>query len=118
VNTLGAKAKAPTPGVPGNIQLYWTDTNTSAQFAIDHYNVYRSTSSTFNPFIQVAGAASSPFVPAISAQPTPGGGTLYFQDNNVVGGTTYYYRVAPATASDLETCQGNVTLTVALAKGR
>jgi hypothetical protein len=117
VQTLGGNAKAPTPGVPGNIQLYWTDTNTSAQFTIDHYNIYRSTSATFAPFIQIAGAASNPFVPAVQVSHPPGG-KLTFQDNNVVGGTTYYYRIAPATANDTETCQGNVTVTIALAKGR
>ena len=117
VNTLGGKAKAPVPGVPGNIQLYWTDTNTSTQFTIDHYNIYRSTSATFTPFTQIAGAASSPFTPAVPVS-NPPGGTLFFLDSNVVGGTTYYYRIAPATVNDTETCQGNVTLTVALAKGR
>jgi len=117
VQSLGVNAKAPTPGAPGNIQLYWTDTNTSAQFTIDHYNIYRSTSSTFIPFTQIAGAASSPFVPAIKVS-TPAGGKLFFLDNNVVGGTTYYYRITPATVNDTETCQGNVTITVALARGR
>jgi hypothetical protein len=118
VQSLDGKAKAPTPGTSGNIQLYWIDTNTSTAFTIDHYNVYRSTSPSFNPFSQIAGANSSPFVPAVAAVPAPGGGTLFFLDANVVGGTTYYYRVAPATANDTETCQGNVTITVALAKGR
>jgi hypothetical protein len=118
VQNLGGVAKAPTPGVPGNIQLYWTDTNTSAAFTIDHYNIYRSLSATFTPFTQIVGAASSPFVPAIKVA-VPAGGKLTYQDNNVVGGTTYYYRVAPATASDTETCQGNLsTLTIAIAKGR
>jgi hypothetical protein len=117
VGTLGANAKAPTPGSPASIQLYWIDTNISTQFTIDHYNIYRSTSSTFTPFTQIAGAASSPFTPAVSVS-NPAGGKLFFLDNNVVGGTTYYYRVAPATASDAETCQGNVTVKVALSKGR
>jgi len=117
VSSLGANAKAPAPGVPGSIQLYWIDTNTSTQFKIDHYNIYRSTSSTFTPFIQIAGAASNPFVPAVQVS-NPAGGKLFFLDPNVVGGTTYYYRIAPATASDAETCQGNVALKVALAKGR
>ena len=117
VQTLGGNAKAPTPGVPGNIQLYWTDTNTSAQFTIDHYNIYRSLSPSFNPFTEIAGAASVPFTPAVKVA-SPAGGKLFFLDSNVIGGTTYYYRIAPATADDTETCQGNVTLTIALAKGR
>ena len=117
VNTLSGKSKAPTPGSPGNIQLYWTDTNTSLQFTIDHYNIYRSSSASFSPFTEIAGAASSPFVPAVKVS-SPAGGQLFFQDNNVVGGNTYYYRIAPATVNDTETCQGNVTVTVAIAKGR
>jgi hypothetical protein len=116
VQSAGANAKAPTPGVAGSIQLYWTDTNNPA-FAIDHYNVYRSTSASFTPFIQIAGANSSPFLPAVQVS-SPSGGTIYFQDNNVTGGTTYYYRVAPATVSDTETCQGNVTLSVTIGRGR
>ncbi len=118
VQSLQGLSKAPTPGVAGNIQLYWIDTNTSQAFPIDHYNVYRSTSPTFNPFTQIAGSSSTPFLPAVQAQAFPGGKTVYFQDNNVVGGTTYYYRVSPATANNTETCQGNLTLTQAIAKGR
>lgn len=115
VLTLGGSAKASTPGVPASIQLYWTDTN-SAGFPIDHYNIYRSTNN-FATYTEIAGANSSPFIPAVKAS-NPPGATLYFGDNTVVGGTTYYYRIAPATANDTETCQGNVTLTVALGKGR
>jgi hypothetical protein len=120
VQTLGGKAKAPGPNgnPPASIQLYWTDTNTTAAFPIDHYNIYRSTSSTFTPFIQIAGAASSPFVAAPPAAAPPAGETINFVDTNVVGGTTYYYRIAPATVNDTETCQGNVTVTVAISKGR
>ena len=117
VQSLTSKVKAPTPGVAGNIQLYWTDTDTSSQFTIDHYNVYRSTSASFTPFIQVAGANSSPFVPAVPVS-NPPGGLVFFQDNNVVGGTTYYYRVSPATVNDTETCQGNLTLAVTVPRGR
>lgn len=117
VKDLKSNAKAPSPGVPGNIQLYWTDTNTSTQFTIDHYNVYRSLSPSFIPFTTIAGAGSVPFVPAVQVS-SPSGKTVFFLDANVVGGTTYYYRVVPATANDTETCQGNVTLTVTLPKGR
>jgi hypothetical protein len=117
IQTLTGDAKAATPGKPGNIQLYFTDTNTSATFTIDHYNIYRSTSASFTPFSQIAGSNSSPFIPAVAVS-VPAGGLLYFQDNNVVAGTTYYYRVAPATANDTETCQGNITLSVKLPTGR
>lgn len=115
--TLTGVPKAPTPGNPATIQLYWTDTNTTATFPIDHYNIYRSTSSTFTPSIQIAGANSSPYIAAVKTATVPGT-QLYFLDSAVVGGNTYYYRIAPATVSDTETCQGNTTLTVALAKGR
>jgi hypothetical protein len=117
VATLTGVPKAPTPGNPATIQLYWTDTNTTATFPIDHYNIYRSTSSTFTPSIQIAGANSSPYIAAVKTATVPGT-QLYFLDSAVVGGNTYYYRIAPATVSDTETCQGNTTLTVALAKGR
>ena len=116
VLSLGGASKAPVPGVPGNIQLYWTDTNSDpVNFPIDHFNIYRSTNN-FGTYVEIAGANSSPFIPAVQAP--VGNGNLYFLDNNVVGGTTYYYRVAPATANDTETCQGNVTVHVAIAKGR
>ena len=117
VQTLSGVSKVSSPGVPAYIGLYWTDTNTSAGFPIDHYNIYRSTSASFTPFTEIAGASSSPFLPR-SGEAFSGGTQLYFQDNNVVGGTTYYYRVSPATANDTETCQGNLTLAVTLAKGR
>jgi hypothetical protein len=115
---LTSLVKAPTPGVAGNVQLYWTDTNTSPQFPIDHYNVYRSTTASFIPNTQIAGASSNPFIPAVKVS-VPAGGKLYFQDNAVTGGVTYYYRVAPATASDEETCSGsNETIVVTVPKGR
>jgi hypothetical protein len=116
---LGANAKASTPGNPATIQLYFTDTNNSTQFTIDHYNVYRSTSSSFVPNTQIAGATAlaGGGSAAIAVAATPGT-KLFFLDKNVVGGTTYYYRVAPATANDTETCNSNVTLHVSLPRGR
>jgi hypothetical protein len=118
VQTLGKNVKNPAPGSPGNIQLYWTDTNTTpATFPINHYNVYRSTSASFNPFVQVAGANSVYGLPAVQV-PASHGATVYFQDTNVTGGTTYYYRVAPATINDTETCTGNITLQAVLGVGR
>jgi len=105
-----AKEKAPTPTIPGSIQLYWTDTSGLSGIAIDHYNIYRSTSSTFTPDVEIAGANSSPFLPAVQVS-NPAGGLLTFQDFNVTLGTTYYYRVVPATRGDTETCQqGNLTI--------
>jgi hypothetical protein len=109
VRDLQAIAKGATPGVAAQISLYWTDTNTSAQFTIDHYNVYRSTSSTFLPNLQVAGASAADGKLGVTVS-NPSGGKLVFIDNyQLVNGTTYYYRIAPATANDSETCQGNTS---------
>ncbi len=111
VNTLTGHGQV-TAG-KANVQLYWTDTN-SAQFPIDHYNIYRSLAANFvdSSTTQIAGAASNPFVPAVKVSASPGG-QLYFQDiGPLATKTTYYYRVSPATANDTETCQGNVTLVV------
>ena len=122
IQTLKAQVKAPIPGVSGNVQLYWTDTNTSPQVPIDHYNVYRSTSSTFVPAVQIAGANSGG-TPAVAVS-KPAGGTVFFQDNGAYAAaaaakvTVLYYRIAPATNNDTETCQGNVAITVPLPKGR
>jgi hypothetical protein len=118
VQNMKGVAKGATPGVAATIQLYWTDTNTSAAFTIDHYNIYRSTSSTFIPNIQIAGASSVTGHLGIPVS-KPAGGLLNYIDNyQLVGGTTYYYRIDPATANDAETCQGslNNTLSVALPK--
>jgi hypothetical protein len=113
VSTLSASAKNPTPGVPGDVQLYWTDTNATA-FAIDHYNVYRSTSATFSPFVQIAGASGHyPAVKAATVTVPPK--TDNFVDGTVAGGTTYYYRISPATVNDTETCGSNLTLKVSVA---
>jgi hypothetical protein len=116
VNTLKGLAKASTPGVPGSIQVYWTDTN-SVAFPIDHYNVYRSANANFSSYQQVAGARSIYGIPAVHAS-NPAGGSLAFVDSNVTVGGTYYYRVAPATAGDVETCGSNETLSITLPKGR
>jgi hypothetical protein len=112
VATQQAVVKTPTPGVPGNIQLYWTDTN-SVAFPIDHYNVYRSTVANFSTFVQLAGAASTPHINPI-AVPGTLGAQVSFTDNTIAPGTTYYYRVAPATASDQETCASPLTLPVSV----
>jgi len=118
VQSMKGAAKGATPNVPANIQLYWTDTNTSAAFTIDHYNIYRSTSSTFIPNIQIAGAASVTGHLGIPVSKPAGGLLNYIDTYQLVGGTTYYYRIDPATANDAETCQGNVgnTLSILLPK--
>jgi hypothetical protein len=116
VNTVSGLAKAPTPGVPGDIQLYWTDTNSPA-FPFDHYNIYRSVNADFSDYQQIAGARSIYGIPAAKVA-NPSGGTEVLVDANVVVNGSYYYRVAPATAADVETCSSNVTVKVTLPKGR
>jgi hypothetical protein len=124
VSTLRGAAKAGTPGVPATIQVYWTDTNTSPGFPIDHYNIYRSVctgsgtpagcTGNFVPAVQIAGASSVTGKAGIPVSSTAGA-TLVFVDNyQLAAGVTYYYRVSPATAGDTETCQGNLAATVAV----
>jgi hypothetical protein len=131
VFTLQALAKAAAPGVPANIQLYWNDTNTPS-FPIDHYNVYRSVCSgnntpagnnctgNFIPAVQIAGASSVDSKLGVPVPATNGSKVVFIDNYQLVGGMTYYYRVAPATVNDTETCQGNLTntLSVTLPKGR
>ena len=114
VNSLTSLAKAGTPLAPANIQLYWTDTNTSVTAQIDHYNIYRSTSATFIPYQQIAGANSVTGNRGVPVS-NPPGGQLYYNDTyQLTSGATYYYRVAPATANDTETCQGNKSFGVTI----
>lgn len=115
VSTLSGKAKTETPGSPGNIQLFWGDAGTQS-VPVDHYNVYRSANADFSVYQQIAGAVSVNGVPA-RAVPTPGA-PLGFVDAYVVVGSSYYYRVAPATSQDVETCGSNMTIKITLQKGR
>jgi hypothetical protein len=112
VSTLTSRAKSPTPLAAGNIQLYWTDTNNATTFLIDHYNIYRSTSANFIPNVQIAGANSVTGNRGVPVSNPAGGQISYTDTYQVNSGTTYYYRVSPATANDTETCQGNVTFAV------
>ena len=109
VSTLVGKPKNFTPGKPnsGNVQLYWTDTNTNATFPIDHYNVYRSFNADFSGAVEVAGVNGGS-----SAIKADSGGTLNFIDGSITKATIYYYRIAPATINDTETCGSNLTLMV------
>ena len=107
VTTTQALPKAPTGTTPAQIQLYWFDTNSTA-FPIDHYNVYRSTDSSFTAnVVKVAGPGSgaSPI-----AAPATKGAQVHFADTNVVVNQTYYYRIAPATVNDTETCASAVSI--------
>jgi len=111
VATQSAKAKNFTPGNPGDAQIYWIDTNTSPAFPIDHYNIYRSSNASFTPFIQVAGASGH--YPAVKAQ-AGGGEQLVLIDGTIPAPSSqpYYYRIAPATTNDTETCASPITLSV------
>ncbi len=105
VTGVVGKVKSGGPGVPPSVQIYWTDTN-SAPFPIDHYNIYRSLNASFIPFVQVAGFNGTypPVkVPAVMGSP------LVFVDQTVSKGTTYNYRIAPATINDTETCMSPQT---------
>jgi len=67
----------------GNVHLSWTDTGA------DHYNVYRGTIMD-GPYVMIGSAT-----------------VASYDDANVVIGTTYYYVVRPADATEREYCQSN-----------
>jgi hypothetical protein len=106
VSNLVAKAKNAAPGNPGNVQLYWYDTN-SAALPVTHYNIYRSSNASFSPFIVLAGQGG-PF----AAVPVPAthGAQVLFVDTSAAQTGTYYYRVSPATSNDSATCSSPITL--------
>jgi hypothetical protein len=98
-----ALGKAGVPNRPGNIQLYWLDTSGSSAFPVTHYNIYKSASPTFYPFVELAGATSDPFI-APPPSPNSPGRTIEFTDTDVVTEIPYYYLIAPAAADDTEYC--------------
>jgi len=107
VTTTQALPKAPTASNGPEVQLYWVDTN-STGFPIDHYNVYRSTNAAFNAnVVKVAGPGSG--VAPIPA-PATKGAQVNFADLGVVVNQLYYYRIAPATVNDTETCASAVSV--------
>ena len=115
MTTTQAIPKAPTGGIPAQVQLYWVDTN-SAAYPIDHYNVYRATNSTFTQAVtKVAG-------PGSGVQPIPvpatNGAQVNFADKAVAVGQQYYYRIAPATVNDSETCASAISVGAIVPKAR
>ena len=83
----------PDDAVPAQIQLYWVDSGA------DHYNIYRALANN-GPYTEIAQGVKK----------TATG--LVYIDNSVSNRTTYYYRIAPATLNDTETCQSNQTFPV------
>lgn len=108
------KAKNASPGSPGDAQLYWLDTNTAA-FPVDHYNIYRSSTATFNTQVQIAGANG--VYPAVPA-PAVKGSQMLFIDGTAATAATYYYRISPATINDVNTCSSPVTVQVVVKASR
>lgn len=94
VNTAQSKVRIGTPTVPAQVQLYWVGTG------VDHYNIYRSL------------VANGPYTKIQQGVKNTAG--LVYIDNAVSNHTTYYYRVAPATLNDTETCQSNQTIAVTI----
>jgi hypothetical protein len=104
VLTAQAIAHGSVPGKAGYIQVVWVETGA------DHYNVYRGTANG-GPYTEIGTAPNTVLGT---------GKTMGFTDNGpLVAGTTYYYRVAPATIADVETCQSNqASVSGTLPKGR
>jgi len=84
------------PAVPGHaayVSLIWLETGA------DHYNIYRGT---------VNGGPYTLLGKVVNTN-VGTGKSMGFSDTtgNFAAGTTYYYRIAPATLADIETCQSN-----------
>jgi len=80
------------PGRAGYIQLVWLETGAN------HYNIYRGTANG-GPYTKIASVANT----VLNT-----GKSLGYSDNGpLTVGVTYYYRIAPATLADIETCQSN-----------
>jgi hypothetical protein len=84
------------PAVPGKatyVSLVWTETGAH------HYNVYRGTVDG-GPYTLIGKVANTIM---------GSGKSMGYSDTsgNFVLGAKYYYRFAPATAADIETCQSN-----------
>lgn len=91
VTTAQALTKAPSGTQPGFVQVLWVETGAH------HYNIYRGLVNG-GPYTMIGTVLNT------------GVGTgkiLSFTDNNITAGATYYYRIAPATLADIETCQSN-----------
>jgi hypothetical protein len=99
-----AIAHGPAGGKAGYIQLVWLETGQ------DHYNIYRGT------------VNGGPYTLIGSVKNTIAGtgkSLGYTDSSTLTAGVTYYYRIAPATLADVETCQSNqANASGTLPKGR
>jgi len=92
------------PGHAGYIQLVWLETGQ------DHYNIYRGTANG-GPYA-LLGAVKNTIAGT-------GKSMGYTDSSTLTAGVTYFYRIAPATTADVETCQSNqATVSGTLPKGR
>lgn len=92
------------PGKAGYIALVWLETGAN------HYNIYRGTVNG-GPYVKIGTVANN----IVNT-----GKSLGYADNGpLTAGVTYYYRIAPATLADIETCQSNqANASGSLPKGR
>lgn len=102
VSTAQALAKGASGAAPAIVQLVWKETGAH------HYNIYRSTQNN-GPYTLI-GSVKNAYVNQAK--------NLAFTDPTVTVGTTYYYRIAPATLNDTETCQSNQTFVAAVPRIR
>lgn len=92
------------PGKAGYIQLVWLETGA------DHYNIYRG----------IINGGPYTLIGTVVNTLVGTGKSLGYTDNGpLTAGVTYYYRIAPATLADVETCQSNqASASGTLPKGR
>jgi hypothetical protein len=92
VSSAQAIGHGAVPGKPAYIALLWVETGAH------HYNIFRSTTDN-GPYTMIG---------TVTNTVLNTGKTLAYGDTGpLLPGRTYYYRIAPATAADIETCQSN-----------
>jgi hypothetical protein len=104
VSTAQAVPHGAVPGHAGYIQLVWLETGAN------HYNIYRGTANG-GPYTLIGTVLNTVL--------NTGKNIAYTDNGPLTPGTLYYYRIAPATLADIETCQSNqATVSGTLPKGR
>jgi uncharacterized protein YkwD len=86
---------------PGSIQIAWIDTSGDPKFPVDHYNIYASQNESFDSVVALTGPSSDPFI-ASPAATNPSGQPIELTDSSAIAGKSYYYLIAPASASNTE----------------